>query len=725
MSLLRAAALAAALSPAIAASPAADRSRPPEDPDRRAAQVEARMSDDERFGLLSGIMAIPLPGSGLTLPDGVPVTAGYWPGVPRLGVPALLATDASLGVVNPLQLRPGDTATALPSGLALAASFDPAFMERAGAMLGREARARGFNVLLGGGVNLAFDPRNGRNFEYLGEDPLLAGRMAGAAIRGVQSEGVVSTIKHFALNAQETLRMSLDAVIDPDALREGELLAFQIGIEQGRPGAVMCAYNRVNGARSCGNRWLLEDVLKRDWRFPGWVMSDWGAVDDAAFLMAGLDQQAGRQLDREPWFDAPLRAKLARGEVPRTRLAEAVRRILRSVYAVGADREAPPGAPDPAAHAEVALQAARRGIVLLKNDGLLPLKNGGSVLLVGENADFGVLSGGGSSQVTPRGGRPRIVEPGGDDLVAANFARRLYMPSSPLLALRGLLPATRIGFHAGYSAPAAAATAARFDVAIVFATRWEGEGSDHATLELPQGQDALIEAVAAANPRTIVVLQTGNPVAMPWLGQVAAVVQAWYPGQEGGRAIAEVLAGAVDPSGRLPVSFPRSLDSQPRAALPGLGLPDRTPLRVEYPEGSFVGYRRLARDGEAPLFAFGHGLSYTRFGHSPPRQVSRRPLTLALTVTNHGARAGADVPQLYLVGRGEERLQRLVGFERVVLQPGESRELRMIIDERLLAEFGQGAWQVAAGRYRFAVGRSAVDLGEPLELRLPARRLPP
>ncbi|MCU0760719.1 MAG: beta-glucosidase [Steroidobacteraceae bacterium] len=725
MSLLRAAALAAALSFSVPFAPAAARAPLPDDPDARAARVEAQMTDDERFGLLSGIMAIPLPGSGLTLPAGVPVTAGYWPGVPRLGVPALLATDASLGVVNPLQLRPGDTATALPSGLALAASFDPALAERAGAAIGREARARGFNVLLGGGVNLAFDPRNGRNFEYLGEDPLLAGRMAGAAIRGVQSAGVVSTIKHFALNAQETQRMSLDAVIDRDALREGELLAFQIGIEQGRPGAVMCAYNRLNGERACGNRWLLEDVLKRDWRFPGWVMSDWGAVDSPAFLLAGLDQQAGRQLDREPWFDGPLRAQLARGEVPRARLAEAVRRILRSVYAVGADRAAPAASPDPAAHAAVALEAARRGIVLLKNDGLLPLREAGSVLLVGDNADFGVLSGGGSSQVTPHGGRPRIVEPGGDDVIAANFARRLYMPSSPLLALRGLLPAARIGFHAGYSADAAAATAARFDVAIVFATRWEGEGSDHATLELPQGQDALIQAVAAANPRTIVVLQTGNPVAMPWLGAVAAVVQAWYPGQEGGRAIAEVLAGAVVPSGRLPLSFPRSLDAQPRAKLPGLGLPERTPLRVDYPEGSFIGYRRLARDGEVPLFAFGHGLSYTRFAHSAPRLLSRRPLTLALTVRNEGARAGADVPQLYLVGRGSTPLQRLVGFERVELQPGESRELRMTLDPRLLAEFERGAWQVPAGRYRFAVGRSAIELGEALELQLPARRLPP
>lgn len=694
------------------------------DPDARAARVEAQMTDDERHGLLSGIMALPFPGSDLTLPDGVPVTAGYWPGVPRLGVPPLLATDASLGVVNPLQMRAGDGATALPAGLALASTFDPALAERAGAMIGREARAKGFNILLGGGLNLAYDPRNGRNFEYLGEDPLLAGSLAGAAIRGTQSQGVVSTIKHFALNAQETQRMTADAVMDRDALREAELLAFQIGIEQGRPGAVMCAYNLLNGEKACGNDWLLNGVLKRDWRFPGWVMSDWGAVESPDFMLAGLDQQAGRQLDREPWFDAPLRARIAAGAIPAARRADAVRRILRSVYAVGADRPAPPAPVDAQAHAGIALEVARRGIVLLKNDAVLPLTAVRSVLVIGDNADFGVLSGGGSSQVTPASGAPRIVEAGGDNFFQAAVSRRLYMPSSPLQSLRGLLPDAKVTFHAGYSATAAAATAAHYDVAVVFATRWEGEGSDYAALDLPQGQDELIRAVAAANRRTVVVLQTGNPVAMPWLDQVAGVIEAWYPGQEGGRAIAEVLTGAVNPSGRLPITFPRALESLPRREIPGLGAPERTPVRVEYPEGSAVGYRRYARDGLLPLFAFGHGLGYTRFSHSAPRLVARQPLTLAVTVRNEGARAGEDVPQLYLVGREGARLQRLAGFQRVALAAGESRELRFRIDARLLGQFTEGSWRVPAGRYRFAAGHSAVELGTPLELRLPARRLP-
>ncbi len=692
-----------------------------EDPDTRAARVESQLTDDERFGLISGIMPIPLAGLTRPIPAGVPVTAGFVRGVPRLGLPDLLATDASLGVTNPFQLRVGDGATALPSGLAIAATFDPALAERAGAMVAREARARGFNILLGGGINLAFDPRNGRNFEYLGEDPLLAGRMAGAAIRGTQSQGVVSTIKHFALNAQESHRQTLDAVMDESALREGELLAFQIGIETGRPGAVMCAYNLLNGAKSCGHAWLLDRVLKGDWRYPGWVMSDWGAVDDASFFAKGLDQQSGRELDRDAWFDAPLRARIARGEIPRSRLSDAVRRILRSVYAVGADRAPDPAPIDAQAHAEVALEVARRGIVLLKNDALLPIDPATrSILVVGEHADFGVLSGGGSSQVTPANGAPRIVELGGDGPLAA-FARRLYMRSSPLAALRALLPGTLVEFDSGYVPATAAARARRHDLVIVFVNRWEGETFDSPSLDLPLGQDELVRQLAAANPRTIVVLQTGNPVAMPWLGQVRGVVQAWYSGQEGGRAIAEVLAGRVNPSGRLPISFPRSLDSQPRRDLPGLGLPPRTAVRAEYPEGSDPGYRRLARSGETPLFAFGHGLSYTRFAQQDLRVIAHRPLTLSLVVRNLGARAGDEVAQVYLVKRDDERLQRLVGFERVSLQPGESRQVTVTVDDRLLGEFGDGRWQVAAGVYRFAAGRSAVDLGAPVPARLGAR----
>ncbi|MCP8892075.1 beta-glucosidase [Sphingomonas faeni] len=695
------------------------------DPDARAARAEARMTDDERVGLLIGIMPIPIPGLPVDIPPGVPVTAGYIAGVPRLGVPAQLSSDASLGVTNPAQLRKGDTSTALPSGLAVAATFDPTLAERAGAMVGAEARAKGFNILLGGGANLTRDPRNGRNFEYLGEDPLLTGRMVGQAIRGTQAQGVVSTIKHFAINGQETQRHTANSTIDPDALRESDLLAFELGIETGRPGAVMCAYNLVNGAEACGNAPLLNGVLKGDWGYKGWVMSDWGAVESTDFLEKGLDQQSGSQLDKQRWFDAPLKRGLADGTIPRARVSDAVRRILRSVYAVGADKPTRPAPIDVAGHAQVALKTAQDGIVLLKNDGILPLaKTARTILVVGGQASFGVLSGGGSSQVTPNGAAPRIIDLGGAGL-GGLLSRQIYFPSSPVDALKVAMPQATLTFSSGYSIANTAAMAKAADMVIVFATKWEGEDVDSASLELPQGQDALIAAMAGANRNTVVVLETGNPVAMPWLNDVRAVVEAWYPGQEGGRAIADVLTGRINPSGRLPITFPRSLADDPRPTLPGLGQPDRTAVDVPYSEGSAVGYRRLGRARDAVLFPFGHGLSYTRFGYSALTASGGDTVTLRMTIRNDGDRPGADVPQAYLVRRGGQAIRRLVGFEKVMLQPGESRTVTMAVDPRLLADFRDGQWRVPAGRYAFAIGKSATDLGNPAEVTVRARQVRP
>ncbi|MFC4594583.1 beta-glucosidase family protein [Sphingobium tyrosinilyticum] len=692
-----------------------------DDPDAKAARLEAQMTDAERIGLLSGIMPISFPGLEVKVPQGVPPTAGYVPGIARLGIPPQLSTDASLGIANPGQLRKADVATAMPSGLLLASSFDPALAERIGATVGAEARAKGFNILLGGGMNLARDPRNGRNFEYLGEDPLLAGTLAGHAIRGTQSQGVISTIKHFALNGQETLRHTADSVIAESALRESDLLGFKIGIEIGQPGAVMCAYNLVNGYKACGNDHLLNRVLKGEWRYKGWVMSDWGAVDDVSYLKAGLDQQMGYQLDKQHWFGQPLADLVAKGDVPKDRVSDAVRRILRSLFAVGITGTYEPQPIDYKAHAQIALDAARGGIVLLKNDGILPLAaTARNILVVGGNADFGVLSGGGSSQVTPSNGAPRIVEPGSDGPTAL-FSRQLYMAGSPLAALRKALPAATISFQNGYSPEAAAAYAARADMVIAFATKWEGEGMDSGSLALPQGQDQLISALAAANPNLVVVLETGNAVTMPWLEKAKAVVQAWYPGQEGGQVVADILTGKVNPSGRLPITYPASIDQYPRAALPGLGLPDRTPVKVAYDEGAAVGYRGFAKAGETPLFAFGHGLSYTRFSHGPLSARAGASVRLRFTVRNAGDRAGADVPQLYLVDRNGEKLQRLVGFQKVVLVPGESRTLTLDVDNRLLADWKDGSWSIAGGRYSFVLSESAAKFGKPVIVRVPAK----
>src|SRR3954454_17295102 len=298
------------------------------------------MTDEERFSLLVSFMGTNdvVGERDERIPEDVPMSAGYVPGVPRLGVPALLMSDASLGVTHQ-GYREGDTATALPAALALGASFNPALARASGAMLGREARSRGFNVLLAGGINLARDPRNGRNFEYISEDPLLSAVLVAESIAGIQGEGVISTIKHFSLNCNETNRHWLDAIIDPAAHRESDLLAFEIAIERAQPGSVMTAYNKVNGEYAGGNRHLLEEVLKGEWGYPGWVMSDWGATPQWDFALAGLDQESGAQIDRMLWdaepFTEPLRKAHADGQLPPERLSEMVRRILRSIYAVG------------------------------------------------------------------------------------------------------------------------------------------------------------------------------------------------------------------------------------------------------------------------------------------------------------------------------------------------------------------------------------------------------
>jgi len=705
-----------ALSALVLSSPVMARGKA-EEPDQKAARLEVQMTDAERIGLLSAIMPIPLAGVEVDIPPGVPVTAGYVPGIARLGVPPQLSTDASLGVVNPGQLRVGDVATAMPSGLSLASSFDPILAERVGVTIGAEARAKGFNILLGGGMNLTRDPRNGRNFEYLGEDPLLAGMLAGYSIRGIQSQGVVSTIKHFVLNAQETQRNTANAVIAESALRESDLLSFKIGIEIGQPGAVMCGYNLVNGRKACGNAHLLDDILKREWKYPGWVMSDWGAVGDVSYINAGLDQQMGRQLDEHPWFTEPLTAAVAKRDVSKARLSDAVRRVLRSLFAIGISDAYSTQPIDYKAHAKTALEAAREGIVLLKNEGILPLAASvKSILVVGGNADFGVLSGGGSSQVTPSNGEMRVLK-GGEGPVEL-FNRQSYFPDAPIAALRAALPQASISFQTGYSAEVAAAFAARADMVILFATKWEGESYDSGSLSLPQGQEDLIRTIAAANPNLVVVLETGNPVTMPWLDKAKAVVQAWYPGQEGGQAIADILTGRVNPSGHLPMTYPASLDQYPRRALPGLGLPDKTPVEVDYSEGADVGYRAFARSGEKPLFPFGRGLSYSKFSLSGLSAVRGEKLRLSFTIRNVGDRAGADVPQLYMVGRNGERLQRLIGFQRVMLNPGESRAITLTVDDRLLANWGEGQWSMPAGSYSFALGEDAERLEEPVTIRL-------
>jgi beta-glucosidase len=681
--------------------------------DKRAELLNRELTLDERIAMVHGVWS--RPDRDITVPRDAIISAGYVPGVPRLGIPALYETDASLGITNPLRLRPGDGATALPASLLLAATFSPELAYRSGVLLGSEARAKGFNVLLGPGVNLARDPRNGRNFEYMGEDPLLAGVLGGENIRGIQSNHIIATIKHFALNDQETNRHWVNAQIDPAALRESDLLAFELGIERGRPGSVMCAYNQVNGPYACGNDFLLNRVLKGDWGYPGWVMSDWGAVYATDFAVHGLDQQSGQQADAQVWFGELLERAVESGAVPAARLADMTRRILRSMFAEGLF-EYPPdrhGTIDYAAHGQVVRDVAAQGIVLLRNqDNILPLTSAAKrILVVGGYADLGVLSGGGSSQVyEPNTDWRSAVRVGGEGRTGA----RRYMvfhSSPPLEAIRTRASGAAVVFDDGRYPAAAAARARQADVVIVFATQWMTENEDAPDMSLPQGQDALIQTVAEANPHTVVVLETGGAVAMPWLDAVAGVVEAWYSGTGGADAIADVLFGQVNPSGRLPVTFPRSVSQYPRPQIPGWGLPEGQYFSAPHPEGAAVGYRWLAQKGEQPLFPFGFGLSYTRFAYKDLELHAGKGLKVGFTVTNEGSRAGSDVPQVYLLSANGEQSLRLIGFRRVVLAPGQSANVELDVDRRLLGHFDERArrWRIPAGAYQVAVGPNSSD----------------
>lgn len=690
----------------------------------RARQLAAQMTLNEKIALVHGPMAMPI--GPWTAPEGAIGSAGYIAGVPRLGIPPLQESDASLGVTNPANVRPGDSATALPSGLALAATFNPALVFDGGVVVGREARAKGFNVQLAGGVNLVRDPRNGRNFEYMGEDPWLAGVLTGESIRGIQSNKIISTIKHFAVNDSETNRNWSNSVIDEAAMRESDLLAFQIAIERGNPLSVMCGYNLVNGDYACGSDFLLNTVLKTDWKYKGFVMSDWGAVKSEDFALKGLDQQSGEQLDEKVWFGAPLKAAVESGRVSPARLTNMVERILYAHIASGAF-DAPPvpgGVYDAQAHALVSQHAAEEGIVLLKNEGaLLPLAaTAKTILVVGNFVDKGVPSGGGSSNVTSAPGQTAI--PVSAEGMFADFLREQYHPSSPLKAIRAKAPMATVLFDNGRYPAEAARKAAKADLVVVFGTQWMTEVWDAPNMDLPQGQSETIAEVLKANKKTVVVLQTGGAVNMPWLDQAPAVLEAWYAGGRGGEAIANVLFGDVNPSGRLPVTFPKSIKQTPRPeVLDGLDLPEKTQFDVTYHEGADVGYRWFAKTGEAPLFAFGHGLSYTRFAYSDVKVAGGKALTVSFTVTNTGQRAGKDAPQVYLTGTPDGQTLRLIGFDKVDLKPGESKTLTLSADPRLVGHYDSGKrqWRVKSGSYTVKIAASATDTGQTATTQLAAQ----
>lgn len=725
---LLAAALTIATGPAPAwagdAAPWLDPSLPP---DRRAALALSAMTQQEKLTWVLGHFGADINGH-KKHPAALPFSAGYIPGVPRLGLPALFETDAGLGVATQGTTAPRER-TSLPSGLATAATWDRELAMAAGAMIGAEARASGFNVMLAGGVNLMRDPRNGRNFEYAGEDPLQAGTMVAQQVRGIQSNHIISTVKHFAVNAQETGRFVLDARIDDAANRTSDLLAMQLVLEQGDPGAVMCAYNRVNGVYACENDDLLNRILKHDWGFKGYVMSDWGATHSTvAAANAGLDQQSGWEFDKSAYFGGALKEAVANGHVPQARLDDMVLRILRTMFAHGLVEHpvAPGGAIDVDAHALTSRTDSEAGMVLLKNASVLPLQaDVRTIAVIGAHADMGVLAGSGSSLVYPVGGN---AVPGIKPTTWPGPV--MYHPSSPLKALQAQAPHATVRYLDGADVGAAAKLAASSDAVIVFGQQWLGESFDAQSLALPGNQDALISAVAAANPRAVVVLETGGPVTMPWLAQAGAVLQAWYPGTRGGEAIARVLFGAVNPSGRLPATFPASASQLPRPVLDGDPKNEQAPVTVNYTEGAAVGYKWFDVKGLQPLFPFGYGLSYTSFAYSAlAAQVIDGRVHVRFTVTNTGAAAGKDVPQIYVapVDSRWEAPKRLGGWDKVALAPGAHREVTLTVDPRLFATYDSsaGVWRIAPGRYQVMLAHDAGAAGSAgsVAITLPAQIL--
>jgi beta-glucosidase len=675
-------------------------------PDRRADSLIEQMTLDEKITLVHGVVG-PL-AQQYSLGG-----AGYVPGIPRLGIPALQMTDGRSGVA--MYESRGRYATALPCALANAASWDPDSAYEYGALLGKEVRDLGFNVSLGGTANLIREPRNGRNFECLGEDPLLIGKMLGRELKGTQAQQVIGNINRYAVNDQETGRTIGSAVIDKRAMQESDLLAFEVAIKESDVGTVMCAYNRVNSVYACENPYLLDDVLKKVWGYKGWVMTDWGAAHSTVpSAVAGLDQE----MPSGNYLGAALKEAVGKGQVPLARLNDMVHRILRTEFALGViDHPPDPRPVNPFTGADVAQHVAERGIVLLKNEnGQLPLQASSikSIAVIGAHADVGVLSGGGSDQVHAAGGN-----------AAAQGRYAVWHPSSPLRAIRSKGPNVRVAFDPGTDFAAAAKLAAEFEVAVVFVQQHTSEGRDVSTLSLPDNQNQLVSRVAAANPHTVVVLETGGPVTMPWVDQVSAILEAWYPGIRGGEAIANILFGDVNPSGKLPVTFPRSESDLPHLTIPGMapessraggGTPARTkariaPFDINYTEGMEVGYKWFDAEAKEPLFPFGFGLSYTTYFYSELKVTPGKELKLSFDVTNAGTRAGAEVAEVYvsLPPSAGEPFKRLVAWEKIHLAPGQTKAVTLTVEPRYLSIFNvdKDKWERVPGDYKVFVGGSS------------------
>jgi beta-glucosidase len=692
------------------------------DPDTRADLMIHEMTLDEKIQLVHG------DGWGVLRAGAFVNTrhnggAGFVPGIPRLGLPDINLADSAYGVrMAALQ---GRYATPLPSVLGMSASWDPDAAFLYGSVIGRELRAMGFNMSIGGGVDLIREPRNGRNFEYASEDPILSGIMVGQLARGVQSNHIMGDIKHYVLNDQETGRNTLNAILDQRAMRETDLLAFQIAINLAKPAGVMCAYNHINGDYACENDFTLNQVLKHEWGFKGFVLSDWGGTHSTVkAALAGLDQD---QPGDDNFFSEPLKQAVVSGQVPQARLDDMVHRIVRSMFASGAIDQPPMprSVVDPFRGRDDAQKIEEEGAVLIQNTGnVLPLAaTTRSIAVIGGHADAGVLSGGGSAQVDSPGGN--AVDP---KMGASVWGKAVYFPSSPLRYIREqAAPATTITYDPGTDNAAAAKAAASAQLAIVFVTQWMSEGQDSATLSLPNKQDALVAAVAAANPNTVVVLENGGPVNMPWAPNVKGILESWYPGIGGGQAIANILFGRVNPSGKLPVTFASTEADLPHPHVTGLtertgnngadAAGSRNQARdfpVDYNvEGMAVGYRWFQQKNKQPQFPFGFGLSYTHFAYSNLK-VDPAAKSLAFNLRNTGTTAGDEIAEVYvtLPASAGEPFRKLAGWKRVSLAAGATQTVEIPIDPLYLSVYSTttNAWTRPAGDFLIEVGGSSAEL---------------
>ncbi len=712
---------------AMAAGPAAAdaRSRPWMDkslsPDKRASLVLKEMTLDEKIELMHGQG---MPGWSRPMPKTYLGNggAGFIMGNKRLGIPQVEMSDAAYGVR--MSAQNGRYSTALPANIAAAASWDPEAACDYGALIGRELRAQGYNMTLGGGVNLTREPRNGRTFEYQGEDPLLAGTLAGNRIKCEQAQHVIGDIKHYVMNDQENGRDEVDVIIGKRAMQETDMLAFHIGIGIGNPGAVMCSYNSINGDYACQNKYTLTDVLKTDWQFKGFVVSDWGGTHSTVKASAaGLDNEQ----PMDDFYGEKLKQAVEAGKVPMAQLDDHVHRILRSQFEDGLfDYPTQKSVVDVEGGLATARRIAEQSIVLLKNTaGLLPLDRATvhSIAVIGPHADTGMISGGGSAQVDPPGQPP------------APWQSKVWFPTSPLKAVGAADPTAKVVFDSGADPASAAALARQSDVAIVFAYQWMSEGTDLPSLSLPENQDALIEQVAAANPKTIVVLETGTAVTMPWVDKVGGVMEAWYAGSKGADAVANLLFGEVNPSAKLPITFPRSEADLPHPELvkpPGRGEDAGAKLKpedakptfsVHYDEGLKVGYKWYDAENKPVLFPFGYGLSYTSYEYSDLKVTSGQEPTVSFTVKNAGTRAGAEIAEVYvaLPAAAGEPPKRLAGWSKLQLKAGESKQVSVAINPRELSIFDESSngWKQLPGHYTFMVGGSSQDLPLKQEINLP------